>query len=205
MTRIFHITHVDNVASVAASGLLCDNDVPTLEGGHRNIAYTGIKAQRAVTPVPCGPGGTLSGYVPFYFAPRSPMLYTIWRDNVADAVGQHDNIVHLVLRAEEIVDAGLPFAFTDGHATMELSGFYDDLAKLTEIDWEVMRAQYWSTDGIGEMRRKRQAEFLVLRHVPWSFVVGIGVHNAKVDAKLKKVLAQVQHRPPVAVKPEWYY
>ena len=32
--------------------------------------------------VPIGPGGAVSDYVLFYFAPRSPMMYAIHRGNV---------------------------------------------------------------------------------------------------------------------------
>ena len=47
-----------------------------------DIAYQGIQDRRATTRVPCGAEGVLHDYVPFYFAPRSPMLYTIHKGNV---------------------------------------------------------------------------------------------------------------------------
>ncbi len=36
------------------------------------------------------------------------------------------------------------FAFTDGHAVMDYSEFYDDLQFLNMIDWEIMQARYWN-------------------------------------------------------------
>lgn len=203
-TPVFHITHVANLASMAEHGLLCDSSVVDLGEPPRSIAYVGIKAIRAATEVLCGPGGTLADYVPFYFAPRSPMLYTIHRGNVPGAEGEQHNIVHMVFSADELFEA-YECVFTDGHAIMGLSNFYDDLAHLDQIDWEVMKAQYWSQDGTGEMRRRRQAEFLVHGHVPWSMVRAIGVHDAKVAGRVAKALSGVSHCPEVRVKPEWYY
>jgi len=90
---VFHITHVENLKSIAAVGLLCDEDMDEEQIEFRSIAYQNIKVQRAATEVPIEPYGTLADYVPFYFAPRSPMLFTISRGNVAGAEGQQGNIV----------------------------------------------------------------------------------------------------------------
>jgi len=81
MTPVYHVTHVSNLPGMLADGgLTC---VAKLRqrgaSAYRDIAYPHIQDRRANKGVPCGPGGTLADYVPFYFAPRSPMLYTIWR------------------------------------------------------------------------------------------------------------------------------
>jgi hypothetical protein len=206
VTLIYHLTHVDNLLSVARDGILCDQRcqsgvLKTINSGHRHI-----KERRARHTVPCGPGGVLADYAPFYFAPRAPMLYAIYRGNVEGATHGQGEMVHLVASCEAIRDAGLPFAFTDGHAIMMLSNFYDDLRHLSRIDWAIMVAEYWNDrDGTGERPRKRQAEFLVHSHLPWSFVEEVVVHNRRIAQRVQRALQHAAHRPPVTVRPEWYY
>ncbi|UTW68357.1 DUF4433 domain-containing protein [Anaerobacillus sp. HL2] len=44
------------------------------------------------------------------------------------------------------------------------------------MDWDVMESKYWfDTDDDPDRKRRRQAEFLVLRHFPLELVLGIGV------------------------------
>jgi hypothetical protein len=121
-TRIYHITHVSNLRSVAQHGLFCDNGVNAAKVECRSIAYPNIKADRAETKVPINPGGTLADYVPFYFAPRSPMLYTISLGNIESVSEGQKDIVHLVLEAESLT-TDQACVFTDGHAIMKLSNF----------------------------------------------------------------------------------
>jgi hypothetical protein len=47
------------------------------EMGYHNIAYQGAQGKRATKLVARPPMGVIHDYVPFYFAPRSPMLFTI--------------------------------------------------------------------------------------------------------------------------------
>jgi hypothetical protein len=80
---IYHITNLENLESIVSmGGLSCYNRLKAENIDYQNIAYERIQDRRADTIVPCGPGGNLHDYVPFYFAPRSPMLYTIEKRNV---------------------------------------------------------------------------------------------------------------------------
>jgi ssDNA thymidine ADP-ribosyltransferase, DarT len=71
-----HFTHIDNLPQILTTGAL-SADVNV--GGRlvREVGDRTIKAARRCYVVPCGPGGHPADYVPFYFAPRSPMLYRI--------------------------------------------------------------------------------------------------------------------------------
>lgn len=76
--RLYHITHIDNLAAILQQGCLhCHRHLARLRFHPVNIAYQSIQDRRASTFVHCGPGGVLHDYVPFYFAPRSPMLYAL--------------------------------------------------------------------------------------------------------------------------------
>lgn len=206
-TPIYHITHVRNLPAILASGgLACASALRQHGVAYADIAHEHIQDRRATTPVPCGPGGVLHDYVPFYFAPRSPMLYSNHRGNVpSNAEGQRP-IVHLVTTAQRMQALGVSFAFTDGHGTMEITDFYDDLTALGQVDWAIMRARYWSdTDEDSDRRRRRQAEFLVRAHVPWTAIEVVGVIDEPTRAAVLQALAGVDYRPRVVVRRDWYY
>jgi hypothetical protein len=143
-------------------------------------------------------------YVPFYFHPRSPMLYKIHKDKGRYPQGQVP-IVQLV-SSVQAVSVIRPFAFTDGHAIMSLSEFFTDLADLARVDWPLMRAKMWhDTQADPDRKRRRQAEFLVYQHCPWELITEVAVLNRQVEAHVVQLLELVAYRPPVHVRPNWYY
>jgi len=208
-TPIYHITHVDNLPGILHAGGLCSYQHLEEKGTpYADIAHHDVQRRRARTLVPCGPGGRLHEYVPFYFAPRSPMLYVAWKGNLPGysyGEGQQP-LVHLVSSAQAVAEAGLGFAFADGHAIVALSTFYDDLAHLSAIDWPLMESRYWNdTREDGDRSRRRQAEFLVHRLFPWNLVTEVGVIGKKVKDQVTAILADADHRPQVIVRADWYY
>lgn len=204
---IYHITHLNNLPSILQSGgLLANSRLQQEQVGFRDISYEQIQDRRARTEVPCGAGGTLHDYVPFYFAPRSPMLYTINRGNVPGCPEGQTPILHLVTTAEAIEAEQLAFAFTDGHAVVSYSEFYDSLEDLDAIDWAIMRATMWNdTVADGDRKRRRQAEFLVHGFFPWELVAEIGVINTDIRDHVEGILQNLNYETPVTVHRNWYY
>lgn len=96
LPSLSHMTRVERLASVVQQGLLSDNTCKLRGIGGVEIGYQHIKARRARRPVPCGAGGTLADYVPFYFAPRSPMLFAITRGQVTEEAARTEGIIYLV-------------------------------------------------------------------------------------------------------------
>ncbi len=82
---LFHFTHVDNVASVARAGLLCDSALDATNPDFIEVANRDIKKRRRSQPVRAGPGGVVADYVPFYFAARSPERLSVCRCHVGAA------------------------------------------------------------------------------------------------------------------------
>lgn len=94
---LYHVTHYSNLPGIIRlGGILCDARLEELFGevSHVNIAYGQIKQRRAMTPAPCVPNHTVANYVPFYFAPRSPMLYAIHAGFVSGYTGGQDEIIY---------------------------------------------------------------------------------------------------------------
>ena len=73
---IFRISHRGNIEKILDAGG-CDCRNTAKARGYVEIGNQELIAKRSSRTVPCGAGGTLSDYVPFYFTPFTPMLYNI--------------------------------------------------------------------------------------------------------------------------------
>ncbi|RUS93012.1 hypothetical protein DSM106972_097600 [Dulcicalothrix desertica PCC 7102] len=206
-TFVYHITHIRNLQSILQlGGLIANNRLKQQQISYQDIAHGSVQDRRALIRVPCAAGGCLHDYIPFYFAPRSPMLYTINKGNVEGYTEGQTPVIYIITEAEIIAANNLVFAFTDGHAVMDYSEFYDDLQFLNMIDWDIMRERYWNnTPSDGDRRRRRQAEFLVHQFCPWSLIAQIGVINNTVKSQVEQILQNFNCSTPVKVYPSWYY
>jgi len=207
MTAIYHITHIRNLPNILRDGgLWCDRVVMQRNLAHVGIAHQHIKDRRAQKQVPCAPGGMVADYVPFYLAPRSPMLYVISRGGVENYSEGQQPILHLVSSAETVLTAGLPFTFTDGHAEMYISRFFTDLCDIDQIDWKIMENPIWrDTLQDGDRKRRRQAEFLVYQFFPFDLIESIGVINQTMAQQVNGLLQLLAKKPAVQLMPSWYY
>ena len=207
MTPIYHITHVRNLPSILEQGgLYATSALAQRQVDHVNIAHRNIQDRRATTPVPVPPGGVLHDYVPFYFAPRSPMLYAIHRGSVRGYTEGQAPIVHLVSSTEVVAQHQRPFTFTDGHAIMAITHFYNDLRHLTQLDWTILRATFWAdTLDDNDRTRRRNAEFLVQHFVPWDLIQGIGVMYQDTARTVAQILADYAPAPDIKIHKDWYY
>jgi hypothetical protein len=200
---IYHITPVNNLPGIIArGGLICDRQAQNLK--LVNIGHNNIKERRLRKPVPVGPGGTVGDYVPFYFAPLSPMLFAIFKNRVAGYTAGQQPVIYLCSSTEDVQAANCQWAFTEGHAVMDFTDFYDDFKDLGRIDWPLMQARYWfDTDTDPDRCRRRQAEFLVHQFFPWNLVKKIVAY----DAANAKVVGGILNGPfpPVEIRRGWYY
>ena len=95
----------------------------------------------------------MADYVPFYFAPRSPMLYAIHQNLVEGYNGTQEEVVHLCASAEVVAQNAMPYFFTDGHAEMVISGQFEELAELTNVDWSIMKGNYFGNVTLAHLVR----------------------------------------------------
>ena len=203
MTLLYRITHIENLPGLLARGCDCSPNAAKAQGiTKRTISHQDImdKREHAVVRVP--PGGFVADYVPFYFGPKSPMLYAIKEGKVEGYRGQRE-IVYLVAAAEDVEAHQLPFAFTDGHGIISYVNHYNRLADLPKLFWDVIRAPYWNdfVDG----RCKRQAEFLVKDRFPLTLVREIGVMDEMIRKQVENILQPTTLRPLLQVRREWYF
>lgn len=117
-------------------------------------------------------------------------------------------LIYLVTSIPRVTEAQRPWVFSDGHGLAALTDFYDDAAKLVEVDWALVSERYWAdSPDDNDRKRRKQAEFLVWEHLPWTAIGGIGVLNGAVKARVEKILAEHPgvHAPRVRVRWNWYY
>jgi hypothetical protein len=208
-TSIFHITHVDNLASIIGDGgLLSDVEMEARGAPHRAVGMSSIKQRRMRLPVKCHPGDVVGEYVPFYFCPRSIMLYLLHMANHPELTyrGGQGPIVHLQLDLHRAVgwaqEARVRWAFTLANAGAAYAPFRGSLDQLDDVDWESVAADDFRD---ARVKEGKQAEFLIQRCVPWELVERIGVRSERAQERAQAAVAGAAHRPPVDILPRWYF
>jgi ssDNA thymidine ADP-ribosyltransferase DarT-like protein len=208
--QIYHITQVDNLAKIIADGVLW-SDRERLDRGIdcSLVGMSKIKQRRLEEiVVDCHPSTRVGEYVPFYFCPRSVMLYILWRGNHPEVTyrGGQDSIIHLVADARRVIAwaeaSGRQWAFKDRNAGTYYGEFHCAEASLDRIDWDAVANRDFRASAVQEAK---QAEFLVYSSFPWTLFDHVGVHDAAMLTKVEAILAGAAHRPQVSVEPGWYY
>jgi len=209
--KIYHITHVGNLTSIIDLGYIESDARRVKQGnGQVSIGMTEIKRRRhhEIT-IACHPGTTVGEYVPFYFCPRSIMLYIIHMGNHPDIAHYRKGqvpIIHLQVDLETAVNwayrQGVRWAFSDRNAGSYLADFYSSLDELDKIDWEAVRSTDFRNPVVKE---GKQAEFLMHDTCPWHLVEKIGVLDEQRRSQVTVILRKARHKPVVSIESAWYY
>ncbi|MBE0564699.1 MAG: DUF4433 domain-containing protein [Krumholzibacteria bacterium] len=212
--KLYHIVHVDKLPAIVTAGCLkCDADMVRGDAAGTTIGLDRIKQRRLTRlRLTSHPDLRVGDCVPFYFCPRSVMLYLIHRGNDPDLTyrGGQEPIVHLECDLAAVVawadSVGRRWAFTLSNAGATYFEDRRDLARLHEIDWQAVQARQWSGRGVApSVKEGKQAEFLVERDLPWTLIERIGLLSTSTARLTAEAIAGAAHLPPIAVLPEWYY
>lgn len=212
--KIYHICHVDRLPSIVADGWLwCDGEVARRAPTGTTIGMSDIKRRRLEELLLTShPGLHVGQCVPFYFCPRSVMLYLIWQANHPELTyrGGQGPILHLEADLQATVAWATAeqrrWAFTLSNAGAYYFEDRANVAALGDINWGAVAATRWSGRGIApEVKEGKQAEFLVERSFPWHLVQRIGAHSDAIYGMVLRALHAAGHRPTVEVRPDWYY
>lgn len=206
--KLYHIVHVDRLPSIVSDGCLwADAEMLSNRPCGTTIGMSGIKERRLKELVLSSyPDLHVGECVPFYFCPRSVMLYLIYQGNHPDMTyrGGQGPIVHLEADLYSVVewadDKGCRWAFTLSNAGSFYFEDRCDLEKLTEINWEAVQTRDWV-----QCKEGKQAEFLVDCSFPWSLIERIGVHSETICKQVVRALPPKGHMPVVEVRRDWYY
>lgn len=200
---LFRITHLENIPHILEYGIThissanCNPGYVPLGDG----SLINTRSAFAMTN-----GKRLGDYIPFYFGYRMPMLYVILKGfNGVKAVAPKD-IVYWITTVESVIQSGLEYVFTDGHAVDGFTCFFstadiDNIENL--IDKVAINRKYWTDENDLDLKRRKEAEFLVLGDIPPERVLGFAVYNEVTGN-------QVQQMPHfgnrhLIIKPEYYF
>ena len=208
--KICHITHVNNLPGIIqANGLWSDAKRIELGLVSNLIGMSRIKQRRLTDcDVSCHPGTKVGEYVPFFYCPRSIMLYILHRGNHQDIdyrQGQRP-IVHLVADLEASLqwatEQGVPWALSPTNASASYTSFYSRREDLQQIDWQAVGNRDFRDATVKE---GKQAEFLMLNSFPWTLVEQIGVFDQDILKLAQQHVAVASHQPNVRVENAWYF
>ena len=213
--KIYHIVHVNNLASIVGDGYLwSDSEMNKRGGPPANIGMPSIKSARLEMQVGCHPHTFVGQYVPLNFCPRSVMLNIIWYANHPNLVyrGGQGPIIHLeadLFKAIEWAEENNhPWAFCLGNARAAYASFRSSVNELSEINWQAVVARDFRNP---DTKEAKQAEFLLKNKFPWDLIERIGYLDkpllppSGVLASITDALKGAAHRPVVEKCNDWYY
>ncbi|MGC9155760.1 MAG: type II toxin-antitoxin system toxin DNA ADP-ribosyl transferase DarT [Ferrimicrobium sp.] len=208
MPKVYHIVHLDRLAAIVEEGvLLCDATISQRTQVGSVIGMQAIKERRLRHSLTSAEGVNVGDCVPFYFCPRSVMLYLIYRRNHPDLHyrGGQEEILHLEIDLLTAVkwanDHNRRWAITKSNAGAAYFEDFSDLQRIDELDWRAIRATDWSASAVKEAK---QAEFLVETSVDWRSVEVVGVMNERVHSEVSRIIGETNQRPCVRVEQGWY-
>jgi hypothetical protein len=207
--KIYHITHLENLPQIVDNALWSDAERIRRGLDCTIVGMSEIKRRRLEElEVDCHPGTKVGEYVPFYFCPRSIMLFLLHKGNHPDLTyhGGQRPIVHLEADLRAVVDwaasIGRRWAFSNGNAGARYTAFFNSIDQLNLLDWKAINEDDWR-DPI--VKDRKQAEFVVAESFPWGLVERIGVIDKDAAEQVAYVIRSADHKPSIVVARSWYY
>jgi hypothetical protein len=207
------MTHIENVPHILKYGITHRNS-SNANPDYVTIGDTSLISTRATKQVPITNGNrfqpirniVLGDFIPFYFGIRMPMLYVMQHGgNCVERATPPKNIVYTVCKVTDIMQSGITYYFSDGHATDFLTLFYDS-SKVNElpniVDWNAVKSKYWSGEENLLIKCKKQAEFLIADDIPAQYLCGFGCYN---DESREKLIALKIESDKIKIIPNAYY
>jgi ssDNA thymidine ADP-ribosyltransferase, DarT len=194
--KIYRMVHIENIPHILKNGITHRNSI-NANPDFITIGDTSLIQTRSTRKVHIDNGDFLNlqtpaiilgDFIPFYFGVKMPMLYVMQNGgNFVERPTPATNIVYLACSLWHIIQSDKDYYFSDGHGTDGLTTFYDKekIADLPAIiDWDAVKAPFWGGQENLNIKRKKQAEFLVSDDIPPGHIIGLICYNLEAKAKL---------------------
>ena len=185
---LYRMTHIGNIPHVLSNGIVHKSS-PLADPNYIPIGDVSLIDYRKTREVNVGGKQIVLGdFIPFYFGVRMPMLIVVQSGgNFVEHARQPQEIIYVVVSLKNIIQSGYTFYFSDGHATNFLTNFFSakDIAELPSlIDWNAVAEKYWSNEDDLDLKRRKQAEFLIKEDIAPQNIVGFICYNSSAKQKL---------------------
>lgn len=186
------MTHIENIPHILEYGITHKDSV-NKNSNYVSIGDNTLISSRGNYTLPNGK--KLGDYIPFYFSIRTPMLYVIQNGfNGVHPVAAQD-IVYCVTSVQKILESKTSFLYSDGHATDRFTEFFglSEVDKIeSQVDFKAVKAKFWKDDDDLDLKRRKEAEFLILGDVPANQILGFVVYNETSQARLQQMGVQAE-------------
>ena len=197
----FRITHINNISHIAKCGIVKASS-PLHDKNFQPIGDSQVIKLRKSKVVK---GYHIGDYIPFYFGPRSPMLYVIQHGYNGVQRVEPEEIVYCVIKLDDLITDGIECIFTDGHALNILTSFYtkDKLVNIDSIvNYDDVYSSQWNLEKDRDLKRRKEAELLIRDDLPAKYIKGYVVYNEKAKQTLigKGIIGNL-----IAMMPNFYF
>jgi hypothetical protein len=201
--RVYHLTHVNNLAGILASGSISAGLEPIVD-----ISPAGARAERdsvdipGLESIPEVAGARLADFVPFFLSPNALLWQSIRAGEAhprlsRDILGSEAaDFVLLVSTIKQLVELDRTFLVTNGAAEGGLTRF-----GVGRTDAERLLQNLRSATDPDALL---DAEVFLHGSVPLESVSLIGVAHDKARAVVRQILVDVDAEAKVAVYPPWF-
>lgn len=199
---LFRMTHIANIPHILQNGITHSTSV-NANPDFIPIGDGSLIAAR--NNFPLNNGRRLGEYIPFYFGVRTPMLYVVQKGLNMVKPTPAEKIVYCVSSVQRIIDLNLDFVFTDGHAVDRFSSQYTaaDIQNIDAIlDKNAINAKYWGDENDLDIKRRKEAEFLVLGDIAQEGILAFITYNKNAKDTVINFGADVAN---VQIKSEFYF
>jgi hypothetical protein len=211
--KIYHIVHVDRLASIISDGFLWSDAVMAQrQSVGTTIGMSNIKTRRLnELSLSCHTDLRVGHCAPFYFCFRSVMLYLIYqRNEELTYKGGQEPIIHLEADLHTTIawaqQNNRRWAFTLSNAGAYYFEDRSDLKQLGDINWDAVQARQWAGTGVSRsLKDGKQAEFLIEQSFPWHLIEQIGVFSQSYVQPVSLAMQRAAHRPRIVIRRDWYY
>lgn len=171
------MTHIVNIPHILLHGITHVNS-PNTNQNYKAIGDSTLINTRSAFVMPND--RRLGEYIPFYFGPRTPMLYVVQKGLNGVNITPAQDIVYCITSIDKIILLNLNFVFTNGHAVNGLSTFFD-INSINDVDSIVKHNDVytlnWKDEDDTDLKRRKEAEFLIETDIPFTAIRGYIVFN----------------------------
>ncbi|KFF59652.1 hypothetical protein JF66_09965 [Cryobacterium sp. MLB-32] len=209
--RIYHVTHISNLAAILASGgLLADASDALVTRPSVDISAAAVREARRAAALPGEDGLVIADCVPFFLSPNA----SVW-----DAIRARSGDPRLVLNAhgsdayDFVIFVSTVKRVVDAHAPSN-DEFPAAVAVADDDAADASTRVVSTSEGVERMLVRLRsdpdsdallhAELLVQEAFPLELVTLLGVANDRVRDAVREILQASTYRPKVAVYPPWF-